>query len=914
RLHEARRLRCVVLTGPAGAGKSTTLAAWRRALLPLGFEVAWLSLAAEDDDLARFLDALVASVAQIDPSLASVASLLGGGATDADGVERLIVTLVRAIAGQRREIAVVLDDLHHLTQPRIGGALQWLLNYAPPNLHLVLASRTPVPLSLERLRAQGQVLELDRSQLRFSPAESEQFLKLQLEGIDARSARQLHDLTDGWVAGLQLLSIEWKKKQRRKDAPAPGAPSGLAEVRDARAFGRFFEREVFAQLAKGDIDLLVALAPCSRFCASLCATLIDRPEAIGEVAALLTRLEADNLFIVPIDSAEPDTCYRLHPLLRETLMARFSAADAAWQRAVQARAWHWFRERGWLEEAIRHALRAGEGAQAADLIERCAQGLFVRGERGTLISLIRQLPEDEVNKRLQLRMWVMRSHLFLRELDTCAASIEALARDIPQSDAQAHFLLAVNAGSLAVQRDDTDAAMKQLPRMQAPPPGADVVALGGSLNIQSWLHMHRGDYEQARQVQRDGAPVLADGVPLVCTAAGSLYGRCLVGLSHALEGQITQAERIYRAVLHEAGQLGKACADTTVFVSALLGDVLYESDDAEEARRLLEDRVDILERISIPDAVLRALRVLSASHWLAGNHLEAFAYLERLEDYALKHGLDRLLAHSLAHQAGRRLQLGQYLAAEACIARLDALDAKHPNAEHSALREISDLAQRVRIRWRVTQGDLDGAAAQLTALRKRSEARGRQRGIARLTLEGALIEARRRNPQAAREMTLQALRLGHRLGLVRSLIDTDDAALGLIRELARSETLDPVLAFYVERLEASARKRSAQQQARDNAANARTQPENLLESFSGREIDMLRLISQAMPNKKIARTLGLSPETVKWYLSRIYAKLRVSGRDEAVARVRDLGWGLETGVNGPAAGSPGSPGVEPNPR
>lgn len=57
---------------------------------------------------------------------------------------------------------------------------------------------------------------------------------------------------------------------------------------------------------------------------------------------------------------------------------------------------------------------------------------------------------------------------------------------------------------------------------------------------------------------------------------------------------------------------------------------------------------------------------------------------------------------------------------------------------------------------------------------------------------------------------------------------------------------------------------------------------------------MLRLLAQAMPNKKIARALSLSPETVKWYLSRIYGKLQVSGRDEAVARVRDLGLGNDT--------------------
>ena len=76
------------------------------------------------------------------------------------------------------------------------------------------------------------------------------------------------------------------------------------------------------------------------------------------------------------------------------------------------------------------------------------------------------------------------------------------------------------------------------------------------------------------------------------------------------------------------------------------------------------------------------------------------------------------------------------------------------------------------------------------------------------------------------------------------------------------------------------------QAATDHAAAAAT-----IEPLRDREVEVLRLLLQAMPNKKIARALGLSPETVKWHLSRIYSKLGVTGRDEAVARARDLGLG-----------------------
>jgi LuxR family maltose regulon positive regulatory protein len=360
-------------------------------------------------------------------------------------------------------------------------------------------------------------------------------------------------------------------------------------------------------------------------------------------------------------------------------------------------------------------------------------------------------------------------------------------------------------------------------------------------------------------------------------------------LSYALEGRMTQAERIYRAVAAEARQGGKGCVDSYYLAIGLLGDVLYEVNDVRQARELLEDKVDMLERIAIPDAVLRAFRLLTGANWQIGRRPEAFAQVQRLEDYAVRHGLDRLLAHSLGDRANLHLLLGETTAAEAALARLDVLEKRHAGATSNATGEIAEQAQRTRIRLAAAVGDLDGAAAQLGQLIAQCEARGRQRSVAHLLVKGAVVDARRGRHETARQKLLDALRRGHRLGLLRSLLDADPMAPQLIGELAQTELLDPVLAFYVERLQAA---RTGPKAPPAEPAMKAGAPGELAE-FSEREIEVLRLLAQAMPNKKIARALGLSPETVKWYLSRIYGKLRVAGRDAAVARVRDLGWDAE---------------------
>jgi LuxR family maltose regulon positive regulatory protein len=218
------------------------------------------------------------------------------------------------------------------------------------------------------------------------------------------------------------------------------------------------------------------------------------------------------------------------------------------------------------------------------------------------------------------------------------------------------------------------------------------------------------------------------------------------------------------------------------------------------------------------------------------------------------------------------------------------IDARIDQAEQGVRSEIHELTERTQARWLVAVRDFEAAAAVLGPLTALCEARGRHRNATQLRRLHAAVDARSGRQDAADVKVLVALQSGHRLGLLRTLLDADPQARDLVRGVAQRHALDPVLAFYAERLLATPRRSSTASPA--PAAPAAT------EAFSEREVDVLRLLAQAMPNKKIARALNLSPETVKWYLSRIYAKLGVSGRDEAVARVRDRDWGAAPVVVG----------------
>lgn len=890
-LLEARHRRCFVLQGPAGCGKSTTLLAWTRALEPLGFDVAWLTLSTQDNEFTHLFDGLLATLSQLNAAMVTEAAMLAGRGQQPDALEHLAVTLVRAIAAHRRELLLVVDEFHHLSDARAIEVFQWILDYAPPNLHLALASRGAVPLSLARSRAQAMALELDLRHLRFSADESLAFLQGLVDGMSTKDARALHELADGWVLGLQLLAAEWNARKARGGEPPSVEEFRRVHVEDTDAFTVFFEQEVLGRLTHAELEFLTSASICERFTASLSASLAGRPEAVGEAMALLVSLKHNNLFISWREEPGQESSYALNPLLRQALQNRLLRRGPVDQKRVHALAWQWFRDHDQFEEAVRHAVRAGEPAAAADLVERVAYRLRRQGDMRTLVRMFLQLPAEQVNSRFGLRLWKIRLQIFARDLQGAASGIQQLEHDYPGRQNPEHFATVLVKASLAVQRDQVDEFLPMLPQLLEGPNRADAVSIGARNNLLTWLYLQQGDYARARQVQMDAAPLVVDGMPLLGGASGSLQGRCLVGLTHALEGQMTQAERVYRDVLHEAEQGGGPSQGPGLLAAALLAEVLYEIDDRQGVLALLDSRVDILERISIPDSVLRVMIVMSRTHWLAGQHLEAFSYLERLEEYATRLGLNRLLAHSLAEQVRRHLQRKAFDLARTGMQRLESMQATVLEPVSGRSRVIGMLGAFSRLSWSMAHGELDQAAAQIEMLSPICEGRKERRTKAILLMRSAVVQWRRGDAAAAERALREALRLGHRLGLIRALLDADVAVPTMLEQPMQDESGDPVLAFYLSRLRTASRATLPAEPTPAAKGRVTSAPAaNGVEMLSEREIDVVRCLAQALPNKKIARSLGVTPETVKWHFKNIFSKLNVSSRDEALARLRDLGW------------------------
>src|SRR5882757_2975397 len=197
----------VVVAAPAGYGKSTLMARWHARLLQREVSCAWLSLDEDDNDAARFLCHLIATLQRASPHIGKdVAEDLA--ADFASGSRSVLEAIAGDLAQVQDRIVLFLDDLQFIEGPEVRGILDWLINYAPRHLQYVIGTRQNPGLRLSSLRVRSQLLELGAEQLQFDAAEAAQLYRSRLgRDLPALDLQTLLSKTEGWPAALELAAL-----------------------------------------------------------------------------------------------------------------------------------------------------------------------------------------------------------------------------------------------------------------------------------------------------------------------------------------------------------------------------------------------------------------------------------------------------------------------------------------------------------------------------------------------------------------------------------------------------------------------------------------------------------------------------------------------------------------------------------
>jgi LuxR family maltose regulon positive regulatory protein len=365
-----------LLCGPAGSGKTTLLVDWaRHRRRDQNTAVAWVSLSDDDNEVFVLWSAILRAL-ELSGAFPATSPLHGLQAPrhrlDPAFTETFVAAFRHAV---RRPVHVVLDDLQEIRNPEALATLDTLLRNAPPNLHLLLATRFAPLLGLPRLRLEGRVRDIDRSRLQFTEAEADALLRLHGVELTPPQLTLLLGRTEGWAAGLRLAAMSLARSSE---------PSRLlAEFAgDHRAVADYLIGEVLERQDPEILDFLLATSVCERLTADLARRLSGREDA----GALLDDLERTNSFITGLGHG----CYRYHPMLRQYLRAELSRRRHQQALELNRVAAEWFEARGETLAAVEHAADAEDDALLSSLLVSHGLGHLTSGEGARIRRVLRR--------------------------------------------------------------------------------------------------------------------------------------------------------------------------------------------------------------------------------------------------------------------------------------------------------------------------------------------------------------------------------------------------------------------------------------------------------------------------------------------------------------------------------------------
>ena len=845
----------VLVQAPAGFGKTSLLAQWRLEHLAHGAAVAWL-LAQPQDDPKRLLQALALAVR-------SGAARPGFGHTllespAAGGIEGVTVWLAE-VAQSALDLVLFVDEVERLPEDS-REVLAYLLRNAPHNLRVVLAARSDCQLGIDDLGDYGQCALVGQAMLRLQLHETLELVHKRFgERIDDDAAARLHDLTEGWPLGLQLALA----------ALARGGSAPLAAMVPGVQGGALREHLVGLMLSRldpSDVAFLTRISMLDALHVGLCQALTGAPDA----AERLARLARDTPVFV---TAEGDLWLRMHSVAREVLRERFAALPADEQAVLHARAADWLADNGLLELAAGHALAAGQRDRAYELAERSLyESLMTRGHHGSVLEWLARLPPDEVDRRPRLLLAAAWSLALSERHDEAGRLVQRILAQ-PQVDAALQCECALILSGAAVFADDPDRFAALHDPWAQNPPLHDPLLLKIHANRSAFRTLLEGEPALARLRMQQPLP---DAAPRAL-AYVARWGDWIVGLSYLWEGQVQLADKQLRPALAQAeGQLGRRSAFATM-LGALLATAVWERNQPAEATALLANRLDVLERSGLPEAVLLGYRTAARAAAAQGAENRALELLGAMHAVGVSRRLPRLCIASLSDQVRLHARRFRPETCRELCARIGALLADPAAPQGRLWRRSAELLREVALghaaiaaqQWRAAIEPLALAEQQASALKQ---------GRLQIELMGLRAFALDRCGERADDLLREAAGLAQTYGLLR-VFDDAHPALG---DWARQQLGTPGDA-------ARAGPLAAPMRAQPRPAEAQRQRLPPSMALTPKEREVLELLTRNLSNKEIGLAMQVGEATIKWHMKNLFAKLDAGTRKQVVQRARILG-------------------------
>ena len=882
RLDQGIQRKLTLVSAPAGFGKSTVLAEWVAGTPASGRPAAWVSLDQSDNDPALFWAYFITALQTVHSGLGeSTLSLLRS--PQPPPIESVLTTLINEINAIGDDFAFILDDYHAVDAQPVHSAMAFLLEHLPPQMHLVIASRSDPPLPLARLRGRGELAELRSADLRFTPDEAAAFFN-DVMGLDlsARDVAALETRTEGWIAGLQLAALSM---QGREDvAGFIAAFSG-----DDRYIVDYLVEEVLQRQPERVRSFLLQTSVLGRLSGPLCDAVTDQEE--GKV--LLEALERGNLFVVPLDDKRH--WYRYHHLFADVIHAHAMEEQPDQVPTLHRRASQWYDQNGFPADAVRHALAAGDYERAAGLIELAWPAMLRSSQDATWLGWVKALPDELVRARPVVSAGYAFTLLIGGELEAAEVRLQDAERCLDAPADMSDLLEDPSAEMVVVDEEQ----FRSLPATIASARAFHAQALGDIPSVEKYAQLALELLPEDSYFERAmpaGILALASWAKGDLDAAHRLIADSMANLratgniSFAIGGAFILADiRMTQGCLHDAlstieqslqlaTEHGEPVLRGTADLHLGLSEVHIEQGDLEAAKQHLLTSEELGEQAA-QDAYQYDWPVARARLKEAQGDPDGALDLLDEAERVYTGGVVPDLRPVAAMKTRVWVTQGRLTEAQGWV-RERGLSV---DDELSYLREFEHvtLARVLIARYKSDRADrsIHEAMGLLERLLKEAEGGARTRSVIEILVLQALAHQALGNITPALVPLERALALAEPQGYVRIFVDEGDA----MRDLLRQAAARGVASSYTRRLLPAFEKA-----AQTVSAPVKAEAAELAEPLTGREIEILRLIPAGMRNQEIADQLFISLSTVKRHIANAYGKLGVSHRTEAVARANEL--------------------------
>jgi LuxR family transcriptional regulator, maltose regulon positive regulatory protein len=867
-----------IVVAPAGFGKTTLVSSWLETMpcpdsgtktdcLPS----TWLSIDKSDIDFYAFLRHFVAALHKIFPE-ACPDTLKMLQAANKIAKESIQMILTNEIADLPEHFILVLDDFHRANSPDINELLAGWIRHWPSPLHLVIISRTQPPLPLAGLKSRDQLSEVRSRDLRFLPQEAADYISMMTKkDPHEKNLSALLDYFEGWVAGLKLLSLSLN------NAGADQTYKALVNKNETDITG-YLADEVFSQMADPLQRLLMKISILESFTPSLCQSLLDSDEYDSTVKHFLGNLNSSELFITALDSEEE--WYRFHQLLRDMLkqlLVKYFSKDQI--NILHLRAANWYTENNMAEKALEHAIKTDNG----ELLAKVAQEIIFRAlnddDRQLLGSVMQQLKEEIISSNPQFmlaRAWQKLYKWDIQSVRTLVEQVETILEGEKEPSPDSDCLygqLAVLKGFLAFFSNDNQSgvqfctkALELLPARWIYPRGMAAFYLG--------LHM------QACEGTERAVDFLQNSYRETVNKESSLALRHLFALSQVYiwEGNLEQAEQYARLLLNKAGSSNMLILEGYAY--ALLGLVNYQWNKLDQAV-LWYKKLFIISQFTMITPGRHGYVGLALALQAKGSAKKALAVIDELCDIEIE-----LFGQVTGWTESVRMQIltcqDRWSEAELWADSYSKPFAEAPLIDHL----IDPQVCRAKILIaRNNHKDYPVVRNIITYYMDIARKTNNNRALAESLALLAMAEKNEGQEKKAWDTLSQSLAIAARGNMVRLYLDLGPQMQRLLRQISVKQKT----ASFVNDILTAFSNLKVNSCFFDPDSNDRIQPGlketelSLYENLTPREMEVLRLMSEAISLQDISDRLFISYSTAKRHTINIYSKLEVHNRWEAVA-------------------------------